>query len=147
MEFIIATNNKGKLKDFNKILEKEGHKAISLKEAGVSVNPEETGTTFAENAYIKAKAVYDIVKKPVIADDSGLSVDALNGEPGVYSARYGGEGLTDYDRCIYLLDNIKDVPEKMRGAAFKCALCAIMSDGEVVEAEGEVRGAFPRREK
>ncbi len=142
MEFIIATNNQGKLKDFNKILEKEGHKAISLKEAGICVNPEETGTTFQENAYIKAKAVYDIVKKPVIADDSGLSVDALNGAPGVYSARYGGEGLTDYDRCIYLLDNIKDVPQKNRGAAFKCALCAIISDDEILYAEGEVRGTL-----
>ena len=140
MEFIIATNNKGKLKEFNTILKELGHHAISLKEAGISVNPEENGTTFAENAYIKAKAVYDLAKSPVIADDSGLAVDALSGAPGVYSARYGGEGLTDYDRCVYLLDNIKDVPEEKRGAAFKCSLCAIISDDVRLEAEGEVRG-------
>ena len=140
MEFIIATNNKGKLKEFNTILKELGHNAISLKEAGISVDPEENGTTFKENAYIKAKAVYDLAKAPVIADDSGLSVDALSGAPGVYSARYGGEGLTDYDRCVFLLENIKDVPEGKRGAAFKCSLCAIISDDIKLEAEGEVRG-------
>lgn len=140
MEFIIATNNMGKLKDFENILSKCGHTAISLKQAGISVEPEENGTTFAENAYIKAKAVYDIAKKPVIADDSGLVVDALNGEPGVYSARYGGEGLSDYDRCMYLLNNMKDIPEEKRGGAFKSSLCAIISDNVKFEAEGEIRG-------
>ncbi len=140
MEFIIATNNMGKLKDFETILSKCGHTAISLKQAGILVNPEENGSTFKENAYIKAKAVYDIAKKPVIADDSGLSVDALSGAPGVYSARYGGEGLSDYDRCIYLLNNMKDIPEDKRGGAFKSSLCAIISDDVKFEAEGEIRG-------
>lgn len=142
MEFIIATNNNGKLKDFKKILSQYGHTAISLKEAGICASPEENGKTFSENAYIKAKAIYDIAKKPVIADDSGLSVDALSGEPGIYSARYGGEGLTDYDRCVYLLNNLKDIPQENRGGAFKCALCAIISDTLKYEAEGEVRGTI-----
>jgi len=142
MEFIIATNNPGKLKDFNKIFENIGHHAISLKEAGICADPDETGKTFAENAYIKARAIYDIAKAPVIADDSGLAVDALNGEPGVYSARYGGGNLSDREKCLLLLENMKNVPEKDRGAAFKCALCAIISDDEIYEAEGEVRGTI-----
>lgn len=140
MEFIIATNNQGKLKDFNKILGKAGHRAVSLKEKGIEVNPEENGSSFAENAFIKAKAVYDIAKLPVIADDSGLAVDALNGAPGVYSARYGGEGLTDRERCLYLLKNMENIPEEKRGAAFKCSLCAIISENEIYNAEGEIRG-------
>lgn len=142
MEFIIATNNKGKLKDFNKILEKYGHIAISLSDAGISVDPEETGETYAENAYIKAKAVYDIAKKPVIADDSGLSVDALGGEPGVYSARYGGPGLTDEERCFVVIEKTKDIPEEKRDAAFVCTLCAILSDDEILYSEGKVEGTI-----
>lgn len=140
MEFIIATGNKGKVKDFNLILNKLGHSAISLKDIGVEMDVEETGKTFMENAYLKAKSIYDIIKKPVIADDSGLCVKALNGRPGVYSARYGGEGLTDKDRCLKLLDEMETIED--REAKFVCSICAILSDNDVIETEGEVCGSL-----
>ena len=86
MKFVLATNNQNKLREAREIFNPLGIEILSQKDAGISVNPEENGKTFAENALIKAKAVYDLVKMPVIADDSGLCVDALNGAPGVYSA-------------------------------------------------------------
>ena len=140
MKFIIATNNTGKVNDFKKILSALGHDAVSLKEAGIICDAEETGKTFAENAYIKAKAVFDIVKTPVIADDSGLSVDALGGEPGIYSARYGGEGLDDPARCRLLLKNMEKVPDDKRTASFICSLCCIINDDKIITAEGKVNG-------
>ena len=142
MKFVIATGNPGKVKDFNLLLGKVGHEAVSLKELNIDIDVEETGTTFQENAYIKAKAIYDIVKIPVIADDSGLCVDALSGAPGVYSARYGGEGLTDRDRCIKLLSDMEN--EENRNAHFACAICAILNDDEVIEVSGKCDGTILR---
>lgn len=140
MKFVIATGNPGKVKDFNLILSIMGHEAVSLKEMGIECDVEETGTTFKENSYIKAKAIYDMVKLPTIADDSGLCVDALGGAPGVYSARYGGEGLDDRDRCIKLLEEMKDVTN--RKAWFKSAICCILDDDTVIEVEGECEGTL-----
>ena len=131
MKFAIATGNPGKVKDFNLILSLMGHEAVSLKEMGIECDVEETGTTFKENSYIKAKAIYDMVKLPTIADDSGLCVEALGGAPGVYSARYGGEGLDDHGRCIKLLEEMKD--EKNRRAWFKSAICCILNDDIKIE--------------
>ena len=90
MEFVAATNNAHKLKEMRRILERMGHTVLSQKEAGVSLDPEENGTTFSENACIKAQAISEACQKPTVADDSGLCVEALNGAPGVYSARYCG---------------------------------------------------------
>lgn len=140
MKFIIASNNPGKIRDFNNILTILGHEAVSLKEAGIVCDPEENGTTFAENAYAKAKAIFDICRQPVIADDSGLSVYALDGEPGVFSARYGGDGLDDKERCFLLMKNTEHLKEEEKDASFHCALCCILSDGEVLTAEGEIKG-------
>ena len=92
MEIIIATGNAGKVREFKRMLEPLGYQVFSQKEKGIILDVEETGTTFAENAVRKAKAVWEKVKLPVIADDSGLCVDALDGRPGIYSARYAGEG-------------------------------------------------------
>lgn len=140
VKFVIATGNPGKVKDFNHILELMGHEAVSLKDMGIECDIEETGTTFKENSYIKAKAIYDLVNLPTIADDSGLCVDALNGAPGVYSARYGGEGLDDHQRCLKLLDEMKD--ELNRKAWFKSAICCILNDTTTIEVEGECEGTL-----
>ena len=97
-KFVLATHNPGKLKEMSDILARFGVEVVSPGDLGITVDVEETGTTFAENAMLKAKAICAAAKLPAIADDSGLCVDALNGGPGVYSARYGGEGLDDKGR-------------------------------------------------
>lgn len=120
-KIVMATNNANKLKEAGEILAPLGIEVISQKDAGADIEPEENGTTFAENAMIKAEAVYDIVKIPVIADDSGLCVNALDGRPGVYSARYAPKG----EECARLLDEMKDIPEEEREASFKCVIAYV----------------------
>ncbi len=137
---LAATNNKHKLIELKAILSTLGIELKSMSEAGVRVEPEETGTTFAENAKIKAMALYEATGQASVADDSGLAVDALDGAPGVYSARYGGEGLDDAGRTALLLKNLSDVPKGRRGAKFVSAICAVLDDGSLIEVEGEVRG-------
>ncbi len=120
-KLVMATNNANKLREVREILSPLGIEVLSQKEAGADCEPEENGKTFAENALIKAKAVYDIVKLPVIADDSGLCVDALDGRPGVFSARYAPKG----QECAKLLEEMKDVPDDKRQAAFQCVIAYI----------------------
>ena len=103
MKFVLATHNPNKIREMGAILGQFGVEVVSPKELGITVDVEETGSTFAENAMLKAKAICELAKLPAIADDSGLCVDALNGGPGVYSARYGGEGLDDKGRYTLLL--------------------------------------------
>lgn len=124
-KIVFATNNENKLREAREILLPLGIEVVSQREAGAKCEPEENGETFAENAMIKARAVYNIVKCPVIADDSGLCVDALDGRPGVYSARYAPKG----QECAKLLDEMKDIPDDKRGAYFKCTIAYIDSDG------------------
>lgn len=113
---VMATNNANKLREVREILSPLGIEVISQKEAGADVEADETGDTFKENAIIKAQAVLDLVEYPVIADDSGLCVDALDGRPGVYSARYAPKG----QECDKLLDEMKEVPDEKRTARFEC---------------------------
>ena len=101
MKFVLATHNPGKLQEMSSILSSLGVEVISPGDLGIDIEVEETGSTFAENAMLKAEAICEAAKLPAIADDSGLCVDALNGGPGVYSARYGGEGLDDGRRCCW----------------------------------------------
>ena len=137
MKVIAATKNKNKLREFSEIL--KGYEVISQEEAGIDIEVEETGETFEENSYLKAKAIYDATKIPAIADDSGLMVDAIGGEPGVYSARYGGDGLDDEGRVELLLENMKNVPKEERSARFVCAITFI--DGErIIKVRGECEG-------
>lgn len=136
MDIIVATKNKGKIKEIKKILGE--HNVISQDEAGIKIDVEETGTTFAENAFLKAAAIFELTGSAVIADDSGLEVDALGGAPGIYSARYGGEGLTDEDRVEKLLCEMENISH--RGAQFACAMALIMPDGQKHLFEGIVRG-------
>ncbi|MBP3502781.1 MAG: XTP/dITP diphosphatase [Clostridia bacterium] len=127
---ILASNNKNKLKEIKEKLNPFGIDVISQKEAGYDIEVEETGTTFVENATLKAETIFKVSQNPVIADDSGLEVDALNGEPGVYSARYAGENATDEDRINKILNLMKDITDDTkRTARFKCAICYIDSNG------------------
>ena len=137
MKVIAATKNKNKLREFGEIL--KGFQIISQEEAGIDIDVEETGTTFEENSLLKAQAIYEKSGIPAIADDSGLCVDALGGEPGVYSARYGGEGLDDEDRVQLLLKNMKDIPDEKRTARFVCAITMVSDDG-IITARGECEG-------
>lgn len=137
MKIIAATKNKNKLREFGEIL--KGFEIISQEEAGIDIDVEETGTTFEENSLLKAQAIYEKSGIPAIADDSGLCVDALGGEPGVYSARYGGEGYDDEGRVQLLLKNMKDIPDEKRTARFVCAITMVSDDG-IITARGECEG-------
>ncbi|MCL2108330.1 MAG: RdgB/HAM1 family non-canonical purine NTP pyrophosphatase [Oscillospiraceae bacterium] len=120
-KIIAATNNKGKLIELVKILSERGFEVLSLKQAAIEIDIEETGTTFEENALLKAREIYKIAKIPVIADDSGLEVDYLNGAPGVYSARYAEPGK----RRAKVLEKLQNVPYEKRTAKFVCCICYI----------------------
>ncbi len=140
MKVILASNNKHKLEEIKKILTPLGYEVVSQAEAGVDIDVEETGTTFEENAALKAQAVYDLTKTAVISDDSGLEVDYLNGAPGVYSHRYAGENATDADRCAKLLSELNGVETAKSTARFVCVLCFIDDKGEKLVIRGTVEG-------
>lgn len=139
-KFVLATHNPGKLKEMAEILSRFGVEGVSPKDLGITVDVEETGTTFAENAMLKAKAVCKAAGLPAIADDSGLCVDALNGGPGVYSARYGGEGLDDKGRYMLLLGSMRGQPT--RAAHFACAIACAFPNGDELTAEGRCCGTI-----
>ncbi len=138
MKFVIATNNKGKLQEFYDILKEFGHEAVSLKEMGIDTDVEENGQTFQENARIKATAIAQLCGLPTVADDSGLMVDALSGEPGVYSARYCGVHGRDDLNNQKLLEKMQHISN--RKGKFVSAVCAVFPDGTILEATGECPG-------
>ena len=142
MEICAATNNPGKLKELRRILEAQGHTVRSLKELNVNIDPEETGTTFAENVVIKAEAFSRATGLPTVADDSGLCVDALHGEPGVYSARYAGDHGDDEANNDKLLEKLAGVPAENRGAKFVSVVCLQMPDGCRLLCEGQCPGSI-----
>lgn len=127
---ILASNNANKVREISEELKETDIRIISQEEAGCDIEVEENGTTFIENAVLKAEAIYNLLKMPVIADDSGLEVDALGGEPGVYTKRYAGPNATDQDKINKVLNLIKDVEDSKRTANFKCAICYINENGE-----------------
>ena len=140
MRFVLATHNPGKLREMGEILKDFGIEVVSPRDLGITVDVEETGTTFAENALLKAKAICKEANLPAIADDSGLCVDALNGAPGVYSARYGGEGLDDKGRYMLLLSSLRGAPT--RAAHFACAVACAFPNGDTLTAEGRCDGSI-----
>ena len=145
---IIASNNAGKLREFAKLLEPFGFDVISMREAGFSDEIIEDGETFEENAHIKAKAVYEATGLPTIADDSGLEVDALNGAPGVYSARYAGEPCNDSNNNQKLLSALDAVPDGKRGARFVSVVAYLdPATGETKLFRGECPGVILREER
>ena len=140
MRFVLASKNEKKLKEMNEILSRLGVEVCSQADAGVDVDVEETGTTFEENSMLKARAVMEASGLPAIADDSGLCVDALGGAPGVYSARYGGEGLDDVGRYRLLLSNMPK--GQARAAKFVSVITCCFPDGTAVSARGECPGTI-----
>lgn len=139
MKLVLASKNSHKLAEMQRILGKLGLEVVLESEVGVDVDVEETGTTFEENALLKAKSVMEASGMAAIADDSGLMVDALHGAPGVYSARYGGLD-SDEARTELLLKNMKDVPQEQRTARFVSAIACALPDGRVVTASGTCEG-------
>lgn len=138
---IIASKNKNKIKEIEEILSTMQMKAISREDAGVpDFDVEETGKTFEENAFIKARAICEASGKITIADDSGLEVDFLSGRPGVYSARYGGPEQDDGKNNAKLLRELKDVPFENRTARFVCCIVMVYPDGDRVSVRGECKG-------
>lgn len=140
MKLVVATNNQGKVREFRQLLEPFGFEPVSLKDEGIEIDITEDGETFAENAHIKAQAVYEICKCPVLADDSGLEIEFLGGAPGIYSARYAGEDATDADRCNKILSELDGVDISMRSARFACALYCIMDDETEYSVLGTMNG-------
>ncbi len=140
--YVIATNNGHKLQEIRDILENDRRKFISMKEAGIHTDPEETGNTFEENALIKARAACAASGMPALADDSGLEVDALGGAPGIRSARYC-EG-SDQDRVDFLLKNMEAVPNDARGAQFVSCIACVYPDGTEFVVRGICRGEILR---
>ena len=139
-KIILASNNKGKIKEISDKANKYGIKIISQSEAGYDIEVEETGTTFVENAILKAEAISKISNMPVIAEDSGLEIDALNGEPGIYTARYAGPNATDNNKIQKVLTLLKNIEESKRTARFKCAICYIDENEEKHIFEGSCEG-------
>ena len=146
MKVVLASKNKHKLEEISRITERFGFELILQSELGVDIDVEENGTTFEENSLIKAEAVMKATGLPALADDSGICVDALNGEPGIYSARYGfDESLNDWGRLQLLLKNTEHVPDGQRQAKFVCVITMIIPEGKVIQARGEIHGELLRQ--
>lgn len=140
MRFVLATQNKKKLKELSAILSASGVEIVSEEELGLCLEVEETGETFYDNSLLKAKAVMEATGLPAIADDSGLCVDAMNGGPGVYSARFGGEGLNDRDRYMLLLEMMQGQSD--RSAHFHCTITCAFPNGDIISADGDCSGTI-----
>ena len=143
MKVILASKNPHKLTELSVILSQHGFKIALESEYGLDIDVDETGTTFEENSLLKAEAVMKASGLPVLADDSGLMVDALDGAPGVYSARYGHKS-SDGERTAFLLENMKDVPDDKRTAKFVCVITCLWPDGRKIVARGECPGVITR---
>ena len=145
MKVVLASKNRHKLVEISKITEKFDMELVLQSDLGVDIDVEETGTTFEENSFIKAEAVMKATGLPALADDSGIAVDALNGEPGIYSARYGfDESLDDWGRLELLLKNTEHVPDCQRQARFVCVITMVTPDGQTIQARGEIHGELTR---
>ena len=142
-KFLLATTNQGKLRELRELLMPLGLELVSPSDLGLTLDVEETGATFEDNARLKARAYCAAAGIPAIADDSGLCVDAMGGAPGVYSARFGGEHLNPHEHNIYLLGRLDGVTD--RTAQFRCAIVCAFPNGDELTAQGELRGAIAMR--
>lgn len=140
MDIVLASNNQGKVRECREILSDSGIRLLSLADLELHIDVVEDGHSFLENAMIKAQTIAGLIQKPVLADDSGLEVDALNGAPGIYSARYGGAGLQDRERMELVLREMAEVPEKKRTARFVCVMALVFPDGSNRIARGVCEG-------
>ena len=145
MKVVLASKNRHKLEEISKITQQFDIELVLQSELGIDIDVEETGTTFEENSFLKADAVMKASGLPALADDSGIAVDALNGEPGVYSARYGfDESLDDWGRLELLLKNTENVPDGQRQAQFVCVITMVTPEGLTIQARGEIHGELTR---
>ena len=147
MRIIFATGNEGKMREIRMIMADLGLEILSMKEAGLYADVAENGKTFEENAVIKAKAIAALCNDIVLADDSGLEIDALNKEPGVYSARYMGEETSYHIKNANLVERLNGVPEEERTARFVCAIAAALPDGRVLETKAAMEGRIGYEER
>lgn len=154
MKIVVATGNRDKVKEIKEILQDMAASVVTMKEAGLFVEAEENGATFLENAVIKARAVakaaagsIDFRDAVVMADDSGLVIDALNGEPGIYSARYLGHDTSYREKNADLIRRLEGIPDERRGARFVCAIAAVCPDGKVLTAEAAMEGRIGCEER
>ena len=146
-QIIFATGNAGKVKEIQKIMADTGREVLSMKEAGIVANPEENGKTYEENALIKARTVAAKTDQIVMADDSGLEVDALNKEPGIYSARYMGEDTSYTIKNANIIERLNGVPDEKRTARFVCAIAAVLPDGTELTTRATIEGRIGYEEK
>lgn len=146
-KIVFATGNSGKIKEIQRIMADTDIEIITMKEAGVELDIEENGRTYEENALIKARAVAACVGTIVMADDSGLEIDALNKEPGLYSARYLGENVPQKEKNADLLRRLKDVPWEQRTARFVCTIAAVLPTGDELVVRATVEGYIDYKEK
>lgn len=147
MRIIFATGNEGKMREIRMIMADLGVEILSMKEAGISADLEENGATFEENAMIKAKGIAALCDDLVLADDSGLEIDALNKEPGVYSARYLGEETSYHLKNANLIQRLEGVPEEKRTARFVCAIAAVLPDGRTFSVKAAMEGRIGYEER
>lgn len=144
---IFATGNENKMKEIREILGDLPLEILSMKQAGISADIEEDGTSFEENALIKAREVCRLAGEMVLADDSGLEIDYLNGEPGIYSARYMGEDTSYRIKNQNLIDRLEGVPDEQRTARFVCAIAAVFPNGKELVVRGTVEGMIGYEER
>ncbi|MDT8715394.1 RdgB/HAM1 family non-canonical purine NTP pyrophosphatase [Clostridium sp. 19966] len=150
-KLLVATNNEHKLIEIKEILKDIDIEIVGLNEAGIDIEIDETGTTFRENAYLKAKGIFDFLKDKknqyiVMSDDSGIAVDALNGAPGVFSARFDGEHGNSKKNNEKLLTLMKSVPYEKRTAKFICSIVLVEDEGDIIYVDGEVEGIVTEKE-
>lgn len=141
-KLLVATNNQGKLREYHRLLAGLPLQLVSLAEAGIDFEVEETGTTFTENAVLKATTYAGASGLCTLADDSGLEVDALGGEPGVRSSRYAGPGATDADKVRFLVDKLRSLPTSQRTARFRCVIAVATPTGKVETSQGTCEGVI-----
>ena len=144
---IFATGNAGKIREINAIMADTGMEVVSVKDAGIQIDVEENGKTYEENALIKARAAAAGSKDIVMADDSGLEIDYLNGEPGIYSARYLGEDTSYRIKNADLVSRLEGVPDEKRTARFVCAIAAVLPDGRELTVRAAIEGRIGYEEK
>lgn len=140
MRIIFATGNQGKMREVKMILSDLGYEILSMKEAGIDIDIVENGKTFEENAMIKAKAIAKLEKAIVLADDSGLEIDYLNKEPGIYSARYLGEDTPYEEKNRQIMERLEGVEQEKRTARFVCAIAGVMPDGQIFTTRAAIEG-------
>ena len=144
---ILATNNENKLREIREMLLGSDINVMSLKEAGIRKDVEETGQSFKENAAIKAREICRMINEPVLADDSGLEVEFLDGAPGIYSARFMGEDTPYSEKNQAIIEKLRDAKEDERGAAFRCVMALVFPDGREFYSEGKMPGVIAKESK